>query len=277
MELGFERWTEDLKRVKPRILNIYYRGNVELLLNNSPKLAIVGSRRMSDYGLRVIEKWIPTFVSRGVTIVSGFMYGVDQAAHKACIENGGKTIAVLGWGIENAVSSGDQKLYEKLLEVDSLILSEWQNQRSEKWTFPERNRIVAGISDAVLVIEGAEKSGSMITARLARRFGKKLMALPGQVTSTLAGGTNKFIRQGKAAMVTTAEDVLKEMGLKNGQVELDLKSGLDPLIDLLRESDRSVDELVRLSRLQLPEVLQKLTELVLVDEVIERAGKFGLK
>ena len=84
-----------MKKVKPEIKNLYYKGNIDLLLDESPKLAIVGSRRMTEYGARVIEKWMPLLVDRGVTIVSGFMYGVDQAAHRACIENGGKTIAVL--------------------------------------------------------------------------------------------------------------------------------------------------------------------------------------
>ena len=146
---------------------------------------------MSDYGQRVIEKWMSVFVQKGITIVSGFMYGVDQAAHKACLENGGKTIAVLGWGIDMKVASDDQILYQNILEVNSLIVSEYEGETlGNRVTFPRRNRIVAGVADAVLVIEAAEKSGSLITARLANSFGKPLLALPGLVTNKIAEGTN---------------------------------------------------------------------------------------
>lgn len=158
--MEIERWSESLRVIKPKVERVLYKGNVDLLLDEAPKLAVVGSRRMSDYGQRVIEKWMPSFVQKGISIVSGFMYGVDQAAHKACIENGGKTIAVLGWGIDRKVVGEDEKLYQKILEVDSLIVSEYEGeQEAELWMFPQRNRIVAGIVDAVLVIEGAEKSG----------------------------------------------------------------------------------------------------------------------
>lgn len=277
MEFSKELWSENLRKIKPEVKNIFYKGNAGLLVSDSPKLAIVGSRRMTDYGRRVIEKWMPELVNKRVTIVSGFMYGVDQMAHKSCLENGGKTIAVLGWGIENKIVSEDQKLYDKILEVDSLILSEWQNLTGNRASFPQRNRIVAGISDAVLVIEGAERSGSMITARLARSFGKKLMALPGHVTSSLAGGTNKLIKEGKAVMVTSVDDVLMEMGLNTGQLALTTEKQSDPLIMLLSERERSVDELVRILRCDLSDVLIKLTELSINDVVVERDGKFGLK
>ncbi|PIZ24270.1 DNA-protecting protein DprA, partial [Candidatus Collierbacteria bacterium CG_4_10_14_0_8_um_filter_43_86] len=103
-----------------------------------------------------------------------------------------------------------------------------------------------GISDAVLVVEGSTKSGSMITARLANRFGKKLLALPGQVTSRVAEGTNGLIRDGKAKAVTTAEEVLKEMGLLPGQLKLKIEDIDDPMLSLLADGERSVDELSRL-------------------------------
>lgn len=221
MDLPKKKWSEDLKLIKPEVERVLYKGNIDLLLDDAPKLAIVGSRRMSDYGRSVVEKWMPTFIEKDITIVSGFMYGVDQAAHRACLENGGKTIAVLGWGIDRKVAVEDEKLYQQILEVNSLIVSEYEGEsEGSMWTFPRRNRIVAGIADAVLVIEAAERSGSLITARLARAFGKPLMAVPGLVTNKGAEGTNNLLKTGKAIMVTSAEEVLTEMGLGAGQIKM---------------------------------------------------------
>lgn len=221
MELDKSGWGERLRQIRPEIKNIFYKGKIGLLEDDSPKLAIVGSRKMTEYGCLVLEKWVPTLVERGVTIVSGFMYGVDQTAHRVCLENGGKTIAVLGWGIDWPVATADEVLYQKILETNGLIVSEYGGEtRAKRWFFPQRNRIVAGISDAVLVVEGAVKSGSLITARLAKRFDKKLLAVPGRVTNRLAEGTNGLIREGLARAVTSAEDVLEEMDLFPGQMRL---------------------------------------------------------
>lgn len=277
MELPKEKWSQSLRQIKPEILSLFYKGEIDLLLNSSPKLAIVGSRRMTEYGQRVIEKWMPTLVEKGVTIVSGFMYGVDQTAHRACLDNGGKTVAVLGWGIDWPVAQIDEELYQRIIEVDSLILSEYPDKTvPELWMFPQRNRIVAGIADAVLVVEGALKSGSLITARLATSFGKKLLAVPGPVTSRVAEGTNSLIRDGKARAVLTAEDILKEMGLSPGQMTLSLENIDDPLVSLLADGERSVDEMSRLLKLSVGEVLGKLTQLALAGLVTEAAGKYRL-
>ncbi len=277
MKLEEERWSKNLKNIKPAVKNIFYKGNISLLLDESPKLAVVGSRRMTDYGLRVTQKWMPVLVSKGITIVSGFMYGVDQAAHKACIENGGKTVAVLGCGIDNKVSAEDEDLYQKILESDGLILSEWQVMEASRWTFPQRNRVVAGVADGVLVVEGANNSGSLITARLTKQLGKILMAVPGPVTSRVAEGTNGLIKNGKAVMVTCAEDVLTEMGLSSGQMALGVEASADPIVRLLGESERGIDEIAKVLGLELPDLLRRLTELSLQDVVVESGGKFRLR
>lgn len=278
MQLNKVDWSKSLKSIVPRVERILYKGNIKLLLNESPKLAIVGSRRMSEYGERVIDKWMPSLVEKGVTIVSGFMYGVDQAAHKACLENGGNTIAVLGWGIDMKVTAEDEKLYQKILEVNSLIVSEYEGEmEGSLWSFPQRNRIVAGVSDAVLVVEAAERSGSLITARLATTFGKPLMAVPGLVTSKLAEGTNNLIKTGKAVMVTSAEDVLKVMNLSIGQMKLNMKdSHIDPVLKLLESGERGADEIGRLLKMTTSEVSVKLVELSLSGLIEEKRGKFKL-
>jgi DNA processing protein len=278
MELNKERWSDNLKLIKPKVERVLYKGNIDLLLESAPKLAVVGSRRMTDYGERVIEKWMPALVQKGITIVSGFMYGVDQAAHKACIENGGKTIAVLGMGIDCEPRAADAKLYQKILEVDSLIVSEYEGTYpADKWTFPARNRIVAGVADAVLVVEAAERSGSLITARLARVFGKKLLAVPGLVTNKVAEGTNNLIKNGKAAMVTSAEDIFFEMGLGNGQMKIGWQNTFpnNPILEALESGEKSADELARILKMPVTKVMEEIFCLEMDDLVKEKAGRYS--
>lgn len=284
MELGKERWSENLKKIKPEVERILYKGNIDLLVNDAPKLAIVGSRRITDYGAKVIEKWMPALVQKGVTVVSGFMYGVDQAAHRACIENGGKTIAVLGWGIGWQVAQQDEELYQKILEGDSspagragLIVSEYEGKMEPLlWMFPARNRIVAGISDAVLVVEGAEKSGSLITARLALQFGKPLLAVPGPVFSRVSAGTNNLIKDGKAIPVCSAEDVLKVLGLTTGQLGMGFKekAPTSPILSALEAGERGADELSRGLKMPVSRVMVEVFRLQLEGLVEEKAGKY---
>ena len=277
-ELNKDLWTEEMKKIKPAVKNIFYKGNIELLTGNYSRLAIVGSRRMTDYGGRVIEKWMSKIVDAKVVIVSGFMYGVDQKAHWECIKNGGKTIAVLGWGIDWKVMDSDVEIYKKILESGGLILSEYEGDaRPELWKFPQRNRIVAGISDAVFVVEGAIKSGSMITAKLTKQFDKKLLALPGMVVSKVAEGTNNLIKTGDAKMVTSVEDVLREMNLGLGQIALDLSYGKDAILGILENESKSADELARILRQPVHEVLTKLSNLILRGSVEEKNGKYFIQ
>jgi DNA processing protein len=278
MELPKEKWSKGLKLIRPKVERVLYKGDIDLLLNDSPKLAIVGSRRMSDYGKKVIDKWMPLLVQKGITIVSGFMYGVDQAAHQACLENGGKTIAVLGWGIDMKVSSEDEKLYQKILEVDSLIVSEYEGEMlGNRATFPQRNRIVAGIADAVLVIEAAERSGSLITARLAKQFGKPLMTIPGLVTSKVAEGTNNLIKNGKAMMVTSAEDILREMELANGQMEIGFRETgpSNPIFEALESGEKSADELARILKMSVSKLMEEILTMELDGLIEEKSGKYS--
>jgi len=280
MELAKEKWSESLLKIKPPVEKVFYKGSIDLLLNDSLKLAIVGSRRVTDYGEKVIEKWMPSLVQRGVTIVSGFMYGVDQVAHKACLENGGKTIAVLGWGIDWQVAQQDKELYQKIIEVDSLIVSEYENQTvPELWMFPQRNRIVTGVSDAVLVVEGAEKSGSLITARLAGEMGVPLLAVPGPVFSRVSVGTNSLIRDGKAKLVSSADDVLAAMELSAGQMSMFLKNSKtqelkNPVLEMLERGEKSADELSRILKMPIAKLMNEIFELEMNGLVEEKAGKY---
>lgn len=224
-------------------------------------VAIIGSRRMTEYGRQVIEKIVPRLVFEKKTIVSGFMYGVDQYAHEVCIKNGGKTIAVLGWGINRVLEDADKKLGDAIVASGGLLLSEWEDQKPTLWTFPVRNRIVAALSRDVIVIEAAEKSGSLITATIAQKLKRTLWAVPGPITSRLSTATNALIAQGKASM-----------WLGDAPVSLSLSD--DPIISTLQMSALTADELARTLRKPVQDIGAQLSLLSLTGQLVERGGKY---
>lgn len=238
---------------------LFYQGTWDAALF-SHCVAIVGSRRMTEYGRQAIEKIVPRLVFEKKTIVSGFMYGVDQYAHQVCIENGGKTIAVLGWGISQLIEGDDKKLADRIISSGGLILSEWEEQKPTLWTFPVRNRIVAALCDDVIVIEAAVKSGSLITAHLALELKRNLWAVPGAITSRTSEGTNMLIAQGNARMWTE----------ENKKAE---KSD-NPLVDLLGEEALSVNDIARKLNKPVADIGAQLSMLTITGEIVERGGKY---
>ena len=239
---------------------LYYAGtwNPELF---SSCVAIVGSRRMSDYGRRVIEKIIPRFVFEKKTIVSGFMYGADQYAHEVCVENGGKTIAVLGWGIKKPLDGTDRKLAERIISSGGILLSEWEDQQPTLWTFPVRNRIVAALSEDIIVVEAAVKSGSLITANIARKLKRRLWAVPGEIMSRTSSGTNTLIAQGYARMWL-------------GDTPAQLPIMKDPLLQLLQDNELSANDIARKLNKPVSDIGAQLSLLTVTGQLTERGGKY---
>lgn len=226
-------------------------------------VAVVGSRRITEYGKRVLGKLIPRLVYEGKTIVSGFMYGVDQCAHNLAIENGGKTIAVLGWGMNQRLVASDSQLAEKIINAGGLLISEWENQPAMLWTFPVRNRIVAALSSDVYVIEAGIKSGSLITAEWALKLNKRLWAVPGPITSRVSMGTNQLIAAGKAKMWTGEE--------KSQNANLKSQNGF---VKILENEALTADELARKMNKPVAEVGAQLSLLTLTGDLRERGGKY---
>ena len=242
---------------------LYYCGkwNPEIFENCA---AVVGSRKITDYGQRAAEKVIVNLVSRGMTVVSGFMYGVDQYAHHACCNQGGKTVAVLGWGIKTKLTGEDLKLAQKIISSGGLLLSEWEDQKASHWTFPARNRIVAALSKEIVVIEAAQNSGSLITARLALRLKRKLWAVPGPITSRTSVGTNNLIAEGLAQMWL------------GGEAPLNLIQTDNPILQILENESFSADEVARKLNLPVSEIGSELSLLLLSGIVSEKGGKYFL-
>lgn len=189
---------------------LYCLGNTELLKERG-LLAVVGSRNMSEYGKRMVNKLVPEFVKAGITIVSGMALGVDAEAQKVCIENGGKTIAVLASGVDVASPVSNKWLYEMILKNDGLIVSEFENgtwPSADK--FLQRNRIVSGLSKGTVVIEGSHRSGTLVTARLAAEQGREVWAVPGRVEDTNSAAPNYLIRNG-ANIVIEAQEIIESL------------------------------------------------------------------
>jgi len=182
---------------------------------STPTIAVVGARKTTEYGREVTKLLTAELVLSGFTIVSGLALGVDAVAHQTALENGGRTIAVLGCGVDCCNPAENQSIYNSILESGNCIVSEFPlGMKPTQWTFPARNRIIAGLSQGVLVTEGAEDSGSLITANFALKFNRKVLAVPGSITSIMSKGPYKLIAKG-AKLVTSGEDILKELKVQS--------------------------------------------------------------
>jgi len=215
IEITDDKYPELLKEIKGQApKKLFYKGNWnEDLFKNC--LGVVGSRHLTSYGKRAIEKLVTEISCAGVTIVSGFMYGGDEAAHSATVRCGGKTIAVMPCGINKIFPEYQAELYNKILENNGLIISEYEGDfLPQTWSFVQRDRIVAGLCKAVFVTEAGLNSGSLLTANYAKKYGRKVFALPGPITSEVSKGSLKLIREGAEA-VTEANDILSFYPVRN--------------------------------------------------------------
>lgn len=213
---------------------LYCRGQIELLrdLDRKSAVAIVGTREPSDYGRRWTRKLSTTLTQHGFTVMSGLADGIDAEAHRSCLEVGGKTIAVLGTGVDLVYPAKNRRLYQQLLET-GLALSEYPaGTQPDRTHFPRRNRIVAALSRAVLVIEAPTKSGALITATLANEYGRDVYALPGSLDNPRSAGCLDLISKG-AQMILGESELMAHLGTIP---QLDQANQLSiPMIDLAPE------------------------------------------
>lgn len=177
-------------------------------------LAVVGTRKPSTYGSRVAKQFSHDLAASGVTIVSGMAVGIDSLAHWGALEASGRSVAVLACGVDMCYPSSNQRLYDKLTQAEhGAVVSEFfPGTPPERWRFPARNRIIAGMSDAILVVEAGEKSGALITAEIGFVEGRQVFAIPGRIDSRTSAGTNSLICNLKAQAVSDYGRILKELG-----------------------------------------------------------------
>lgn len=258
---------------------VYYKGN--LPREESPAVAIVGARECSEYGRYVAEGFAGGLAKAGVTVVSGMARGIDSIAQRAALEQGGKTFAVLGCGVDVCYPASGRQLYEKILETGGGILSTFPpGMQPLKKMFPQRNRIVAGLSDVLLVVEARHRSGTLITVDMALEQGKNVYAVPGRLTDRLSDGCNLLIRQG-AGIALTPEDILAELAVLQNRREIgkprEKEKGLITILDFVpKTADQILTELRKTGReAELTEVLEGLMELCLEGKAMQIAGSFA--
>lgn len=205
-----ENYPERLKHCIDSPVMLYYKGNISL--NHPKSIAIVGTRNATDYGKSNCEKIIEELKELDVLIVSGLAYGVDICAHKSALDNGLKTIAVLGHGLDMVYPAIHKEIAVRIEDQGGLLSEYMSKTIPDKGNFPMRNRIVAGMVDAVLVIESGKKGGAMITADIANSYNRDVFALPGRISDSMSKGCNHLIKTNRAALIESAEDIKYLMG-----------------------------------------------------------------
>jgi DNA processing protein len=283
-----DRYPEALRNLynPPRVL--YVRGRLEA--HDAIAIGVVGARRCTHYGLEQAERFGQLLGRAGLTVVSGGARGIDTASHRGAMLAGGRTIAVMGCGLGHVYPPENKSLFEQIVADDcGALVSELPLRTAVlPGSFPTRNRIISGMSLAVLVIEAARRSGSLITARQAAEQGKDVFALPGRVDSPMSQGTNELIRNG-SLLVQNLDDILEHLGEVGSRLSGQddeaqgqaLPPGLDAaetqLFNSLAEGPLVLDELVRRTGLSSSKVVASMTMLVLKGAVMQQAGNMFVR
>lgn len=274
-----------------RLLNCYdsptllfYKGDAEL---NAPKvIAIIGTRSHTDYAKQVTEKLVKDLSAQNILVVSGLAFGVDAIAHKAAVKNGLSTVGVMAHGLDQVYPYEHTSLARDMIKHKGGILTEFKSKTNpDKHNFPSRNRIVAGMSDATIVIETGIRGGSMITAELANGYNKDVFAVPGKITDTKSSGCNYLIRNNRAVLLTDAEELIQVMQWqenaesrkqKRSQRELfiELTAAEKIVVAILSEKETvHIDEINAKSGLSSSAVAAAMLNLELQGAIASRPGK----
>jgi DNA processing protein len=289
LTLTDERYPALLRETYDPPIVIYCLGNLTATFSQ-PVIAIVGSRRCSTYGRNVAEKLSRELAERGVIIVSGLARGIDSAAHRGALDGRGLTVGVMGTGLDAVYPKENRKLAERIVEKGALITEFPLATPPVSQNFPFRNRVISGVSLGVMVVEGAERSGSLITARLAYEQGRDVFAVPGNITSAKSFGPNYLIKDG-AKLVQTWRDVIEELPADLKAAILSAERGESHIKQIvidevaLSESERTVlkmlstddsvhiDQLISKSGLSLGELMSALLQLEMTDRIRQLPGK----
>lgn len=218
---------------------LYFKGSADL--NAQKVISIVGTRNNSDYGKQFCERLLESLKAEHILVVSGLAFGIDTIAHKAAIRNSLPTLGVLAHGLDTIYPSQNKSLAKDMLDNGGLLTDYPSGTRPDKQNFPKRNRIVAAICDALVVVESSKKGGSLITAELSNSYNKDVFAVPGKTTDLRSEGCNYLIKSNKASLITCAEDLLQMMNWKpvkkkkvqQRQLFIDLSANEKAVIDLL--------------------------------------------
>lgn len=267
-------YPEPLKVILERPYGLFYKGNISLLKGNI--VGIVGSRMCTSYGGEITKLLTKELISYNITIISGGAKGIDTFAHKTTLEQGGKTIIVLGCGVDVIYPRQNSSLF-KMVEKEGLIISEFLPKTPPlPYHFPLRNRIISGLSKMVIVTEASSKSGSLITATYAADMGKTVMAVPGSVFSKGSNGCNRLIRDG-AQMFTGIEDLHSILGLDFKGSLCKITSVEKKLLSVIESEPLHIDEILQKSHIDRATLFKVLFEMQIKKEIISLPGNYYAK
>jgi len=273
-----EEYPNKLKNIDGAPHILYYKGNLSAANNLS--IAVIGSRKATNYGKWTAEKFTKELSDFGVTIISGLAMGIDTIAHQTAIKYNTRTIGVIGCGINIVYPKKNETLYRQIVEADGAIITEYPfGMEPMPSNFPDRNRIISGLSDGILVIEAQEKSGTLITVGHAANQGKEIFAIPGNIESLYSKGTNALIKDG-AKIVTCIDDIIEEiLEFKNMVYSKKLINDNNmnvselKIINFLTLSNATIYEMSENIDMEISDILSTLTILELKGIVKQISGK----
>ncbi len=282
IELENKLYPKILKNIKKAPKKLYINGNLDIL--NSNCIAIVGSRKNTKYGEKWCKKFAQEFIKYNLTIVSGMALGIDKIAHKTAIRNGGKTIAVLPSGLENIYPEENLELYNEIILNGGCVISEYEPKiNASSKNFLERNRIVSGLSLGTVVIEAAYRSGTSVTAKIAKEQGRDVFCIPGSLDNPKSIGTNNLIKE-FAKIVTSPKDVINNYNFlhkievnSNTLVKEQIPEEYKKIYSLITDIPININDIAKKSLLELREVSSKLTMLELDGKVVKLPGNMYIR
>jgi DNA processing protein len=253
---------------------LFLRGEAPVDLLDEPSVAVVGARSCSSYGAQVARMLGRELAAAGLLVVSGMARGVDGEAHRGALESGGRTVAVLGCGVDRDYPASHAALARRICE-SGLVVSEYApGVEPAPWRFPARNRVIAGLAAVTVVVEARKRSGALITADLALEEGREVFAVPGEITSALSVGTNRLLGLG-AAPLTQVEDVLRSFGIERIEAPaVELGEAAGQVLACLRDAAASADELARVTELDAGTLAAAISELEVAELVTDAAGVY---
>jgi DNA processing protein len=265
-----------LKNIPDAPIILYKKGRLKI---GTDTIAIVGSRRATFEGMNLAEKIAHTLSSIGITVVSGLARGIDSSAHKGALKEKGKTIGILGCGIDICYPPENMRLFEKMGEEGAILTEYSLGEKPLAFHFPERNRIIAGLSKGILVIEASKRSGSLITARLALEYGREVMAIPGSIFNEDYKGANTLIKEG-AKLIDGIEDIITScfprLELKKEQ-SIDMDKDEDYIYSIIGFDKIHVDEVIEKSKMETKNVMAILTRLEMKEAIGSAPGGFYIR
>ena len=275
LEFENKKFPEMLRKIKNPPKSLWVEGNVDLL--NTISIAIIGSRKCSNYGEKWCKKFTKDLLEYNLTIVSGLAIGIDKTAHDTALKYGGKTIADLPSGLKNIYPTENLNLYKNIINSGGAVVSEYMpEERCDKKKFLERNRIVSGLGIGTLVVEAGYRSGTSVTAKITKQNGKKVFCIPGSLDNSKSLGTNTMVKNG-AILVTSVNDIicnyknLKKTRIVQNIKKYEVSKEFQDIYELISEKPMEINLIAKLTDQNVSSVMAKITFLE-IEGKIKRLG-----